>query len=91
MNIVSPDPVDGEVPLTNSRHVLVLQVDDPVGVLHDGAGVASKEILGGVILTERSELCPGAVSPQERQIGVPASLVRRSTVLTAEKSPASKM
>ena len=72
--VLSPDPVYGEVALTHRGYVLVLQVDDPVGVLDNGAGVTGKEILRGVILSQGSELCPGAVTSEETQTGVPASL-----------------
>ena len=69
------DPVNGQLPLTHRSHVVVLQVDDPVGVLHDGAGVAGKEVLGGVVLPQWGELSPGAVSPQQTQTGFSPPLV----------------
>lgn len=32
------DPVNGEFPISRCGNVVVLQEDDPVGVLYDGAG-----------------------------------------------------
>ena len=63
----------GEVARVRHRgHVVVLEVDHPVGVFHDGAGVACEEVLGGVVLPQGSELCPGAVPP-ERELLRPAA------------------
>jgi hypothetical protein len=36
-------PVNGEVAISNSRHVVVLQVDDSLGVLHNRTAIKSVE------------------------------------------------
>ena len=81
------DPVDGEgASVAHRGHVVVLQVDHldeifsailylvfdhPVGVFHDGAGVAGEEVLGHVVLAQGSELGPAGV-PTQAQHGVVA-------------------
>ena len=42
------DPVDGEDAHLTGGYVVVLEVDDPVGVLDDGRGVAGEEVLDGI-------------------------------------------
>ena len=66
------DPVDGEgASVAHRRHVIVLQVDHPVGVLNDSAGITGKEVLGHVVFAQGSELGPAGV-PTQAQHGVVA-------------------
>ncbi len=39
------DPVDGEDAVLDGGNVVILQEEDAVGVLDDGAGVAGEEVL----------------------------------------------
>ena len=69
------DPVDGEgARVAHGGHVVVLEVDHPVGVLHDGAGVAGEEVLGHVVLAQGGELGPAGVPAQAEHGIVPPPL-----------------